>query len=249
MERAAALARGDGTWTPPPLRSASTVVLLRDSSSGLETYLMRRARSMAFAPGMHVFPGGRVEDVDAILGASLPADGFPFAESCARASADEAEVRALVACAIREVQEEAGVVLTAADLVLADHWITPEAETHRYDVRFFAARLPEGQDARPHGTEADQATWITPTAALEAHWAGQLPMLPPTVAAVAFLAEHATVDSAMDAAARRLLAPRMPHAFLGPDGDLRWVILNERTGEVMAERFGPPEASEVDGIK
>ena len=210
---------------------------------------MRRARSMAFAPGMHVFPGGRVEESDGILGASLPDDDFPFHEACTRASADETEVRALVACAIREVHEEAGVVLAAADLVLADHWITPEAESHRYDVRFFAARLPAGQDASPHGTEADEATWITPDEALDAYRAGRMPMLPPTVAAVAFLAEHATVDSALNAAARRILAPRMPHALVDADGSLRWVILNERTGEILAERPGPPEASEVDGIR
>jgi len=249
MDRAIALARQDGTWTPPALRSASTVVLLRDTPSGLQTYLMRRAQSMAFAPGMHVFPGGGVADEDVATGAMFAEEDFPFAQACHRASADEVEVRALVACAIREVFEEAGVVLSARDLVLADHWITPEAESHRYDVRFFGALLPDGQDARPHGTEADEATWITPAAALDAYRAGELPMLPPTVAAVAFLAAHGTADEALAAAARRRLAPRMPRALVDGDGSIRWVIVNERTGEVLQERFGPPEASEVDGVK
>jgi len=249
VERSLALARRDGTWTPPQLRSASTVVLLRDTPSGLETYLMRRARSMAFAPGMHVFPGGGVDEADLTTGALLSAHAFPFTEACIRAAANEEEVRALVACAIREVREEAGVVLTEGDLVLADHWITPEAESHRYDVRFFAARLPVGQDARPHGTEADHAVWISPSKALDAHRAGELPMLPPTVAAIAFLAAHATADQVLSAAANRWLAPRMPRALVGEDGSLRWVIVNERTGEVLADRIGPPEASEVEGIR
>lgn len=247
IERSMALARQDGSWTPPLLRSASTVVLLRDAPTGLETYIMRRARSMAFAPGMHVFPGGGVAVEDLSTGAGIPADDFPFQVAAARASADEPEMRALVACAIREVHEEAGVVLTARDLVLADHWITPEAESHRYDVRFFAAVLPAGQDARPHGTEADHAAWISPTAALAAFHAGGLPMLPPTVGAIAFLAAHDRAADVLAAAAQRDLAPRMPRALVNDDGTLRWVIVNERTGEVLAERLGPPEASEVVG--
>lgn len=249
IERAAALARQDGTWTPPALRPASTVVLLRDAPTGLQTYVMRRAPSMAFAPGMHVFPGGGVDEVDHLAGALLAEDEFPFADSCARASADEQHLRALVACAIREVREEAGVTLAAGDLVLADHWITPEAETHRYDVRFFAARLPEGQDARPHGTEADRAIWIEPHAALMAYRSGDLPMLPPTVAAVAFLATCESAEHALAEAAVRDVAPRMPRALVDRDGSLRWVIVNERTGEVLEERLGPPEASEVAGIR
>jgi len=46
------------------VRDAATVVLLRDGESGLETFVMRRATTMAFAPRMHVFPGGRVDDID-----------------------------------------------------------------------------------------------------------------------------------------------------------------------------------------
>src|SRR4051794_30675319 len=48
----------DGSITPPATRDASTVVLLRDGVNGLEAYLLRRASTMSFGPGMHVFPGG-----------------------------------------------------------------------------------------------------------------------------------------------------------------------------------------------
>ncbi|MBU6245558.1 MAG: NUDIX hydrolase [Actinomycetales bacterium] len=247
LARAQALARGDGSWTPPPLRDAATVVLLRDGQAGTETYLMRRARTMAFAPGMHVFPGGRVDAIDRIVGEDLPADAFPFATEAARAGADEAQLRALVACAIREVEEEASVELGADGLVLIDHWITPEVETHRYDVRFFAAVVPDGQDATPRGTEADAVAWLPPTQALGAHRSGSMPMLPPTVAVLEFLADHGDAAAILAAGAQRDLAPRMPHPVLNADGSLRWVILNERTGAILAERLGPPEASEVLG--
>ncbi len=51
----------------PPTRDAATIVLLRDGAGGLEAYLLRRVASMAFAAGMHVFPGGRVDPADAPL--------------------------------------------------------------------------------------------------------------------------------------------------------------------------------------
>ena len=45
-------------------RHAATVVLLRDAAAGPEVYLLRRAATMAFAAGMHVFPGGSVDPRD-----------------------------------------------------------------------------------------------------------------------------------------------------------------------------------------
>ena len=59
VERARAFARGPGEVSPA--RDAATVVLLRDRPAGPEVYLLRRAPSMAFAAGMHVFPGGSVD--------------------------------------------------------------------------------------------------------------------------------------------------------------------------------------------
>ena len=60
VARARMLASG-GPWDPPEAVDAATIVLLRDGAAGLEALLMRRPDSMAFAPGMHVFPGGRVD--------------------------------------------------------------------------------------------------------------------------------------------------------------------------------------------
>ena len=77
-----------------PVRPAATVMLLRDAatgseSGGLEVFVLRRTNNAAFAGGMYVFPGGRVD----------PADG----------EGDEAYVVA----AIRECFEECGVLLAA----------------------------------------------------------------------------------------------------------------------------------------
>lgn len=104
VARARLVADG-GAWTPPPPRAAATVVLLRDGGAGLEVLLMRRPSTMAFAPGMHVFPGGRVDEVDdgrPKVHGFLP--GPPWAP-------DPASASALVVAAIRETFEEAGVLI------------------------------------------------------------------------------------------------------------------------------------------
>ena len=158
-------------------RAASTVILLRDSEQGLETYLLRRVTTMAFAPLMHVYPGGRVDEADYEAPVDFtvpPADVAALAE---RASTDVRGLVALYSCAVREVAEECGVslvepgpdgrlVIDPAVLPVADHWVTPEMEGKRYDVRFFMAVLPAGQDAILSTTEADSAFWIAPQAAL-----------------------------------------------------------------------------------
>src|SRR5262245_12299199 len=71
-------------------RPASTVVLLRPGPDGPEILLTQRPSSMAFAGDLFVFPGGRVDESDA----ADSLDGTPF------------EV-----AAIRELFEEAGVLL------------------------------------------------------------------------------------------------------------------------------------------
>lgn len=103
--------------TEPPVEPAlaATVVLVRPRATGLEVLLTKRPSSMAFAPNMHVFPGGRVDRDDAepqLLERSVIA-----AADAARAlGGDLPPVVALAAhvAAIRELFEEAGVLL--ADL-------------------------------------------------------------------------------------------------------------------------------------
>jgi 8-oxo-dGTP pyrophosphatase MutT (NUDIX family) len=104
VERARALA--GGSHVPPEPRHASTVVLLRRP---LEVYLLRRVKGMAFAGGMHVFPGGSVDPADAT--ADVGWAGPPPAWWGEVFSADEGLGRALVCAAVRETFEESGVLL------------------------------------------------------------------------------------------------------------------------------------------
>jgi 8-oxo-dGTP pyrophosphatase MutT (NUDIX family) len=93
-----------------PARDAATVVLLRDGTNGPEVYLLRRVTSMAFAAGMHVFPGGSVDPRDESLPAACWAG--PPAEAWAPVlTAPPPLARSLVCAAVRETFEETGVLL------------------------------------------------------------------------------------------------------------------------------------------
>ena len=93
-------------------RDASTVVLLRGGDGrqgGIEVYLLRRTRAMAFAAGSCVFPGGGVDprDADAATGWA-----GPTAEEWAGLfGTTPGHARALVCAAVRETFEESGVLL------------------------------------------------------------------------------------------------------------------------------------------
>ncbi|WP_427886558.1 NUDIX hydrolase [Kribbella sp. GL6] len=102
-----ALEYAHGTRTATPARPASTVILLRNAP--LEVYLLRRQRTMAFAAGMTVFPGGRVDPTDSTVADSWfgPAPGW-FGE---RLGCSAEMAAAYVAAAVRETFEESGVLL------------------------------------------------------------------------------------------------------------------------------------------
>jgi hypothetical protein len=125
LERARAYAAG--TVQPPVPRDAATVVLLRDQRGreqpghdrrgddrgGIEAYVLRRVVGMAFAGGMHVFPGGAVDPRDA--DEDLPWVGPDLRGWAPRLRADEPLTRELVCAAVRETFEESGVLLAGPD--------------------------------------------------------------------------------------------------------------------------------------
>lgn len=232
--------------------SAATVVLLRDGMDGLETFLMRRVASMAFAPRMHVFPGGRLDALD--FETTVTITGADPDHLARRASADVDELHALYSCAIRETREETGIdlatigcdetlIIEASALPIIDHWVTPEGESRRYDVRFFAAMVT-GDDARLTTTEADEVLWARPTDALAAFAEGRMPMLPPTESVLRWLAGFASASDALIAGAERPVVPLLPRR--GGDS-ASWALVNDRTGEVILDEVPAPHTREDDG--
>jgi 8-oxo-dGTP pyrophosphatase MutT (NUDIX family) len=103
---------------------------------------------------------------------------------------------------------ESGLVLRADLLRAWANWVTPEAEPRRYDTRFFLAVLPTGQHADDVTTEAAEAYWRTPKAALDDWQQGRCGLLPPTWMTLTELAECGSVADAL--AAERTLGKIVP---------------------------------------
>jgi glyoxylase-like metal-dependent hydrolase (beta-lactamase superfamily II)/8-oxo-dGTP pyrophosphatase MutT (NUDIX family) len=173
----------DPVVTPRP---ASTVVLLRAGPHGPEVLLTRRPSTMAFGPGLHVFPGGAVDLVDA---AGLPPD-------------DEL---AHVAAAIRELAEEVGVVLAGDDLVPLSRWVTPPGSARRYDTRFFVAQMPDGVEIVADPREVADHRWLNPREALAEMAADRIDLWPPTSTTLLQLRPAQGIDDV-----RRWLSPAGP---------------------------------------
>lgn len=178
--------------TPAPLRPAATTILVRDGAEGLEVWLMERSRQVGFMPAAWVFPGGRVDPADEAPGER---SGVPTGFWTA---------------AVRELAEEAAVVVDAAAMRVWAHWITPEVEPRRYDTWFFVVGLPEGETPVVDGGEAVAGAWFRPQDALDRCVEGKLPLAPPTMRTLMELAPYVSVDAAL--AAERRTPPIMPCA-------------------------------------
>lgn len=101
-------------------RPAATVLLLRDrQDGGVEVHLQQRHPEMDFAGSAYVFPGGSVDACDSADEALASLSGVDLSSVAARMRLDgDAAARRLCAalhlCAVREVFEEAGLLLAVA---------------------------------------------------------------------------------------------------------------------------------------
>src|SRR5215203_2289055 len=90
-----------------PVRSAATVMLLRDGDNGPEVFMLQRTHSAAFARSQYVFPGGRVDDADHGDDFEPVCEGLGDAAASQRLGVERGGLAWYVA-AIRECFEEAG---------------------------------------------------------------------------------------------------------------------------------------------
>ncbi|WP_345771854.1 NUDIX hydrolase [Geodermatophilus sabuli] len=141
----------------------------------------------------------------------------------------EAQRQALLSreLSLAELLADRGLALRSDLLRPFAHWVTPPEERRRYDTKFFAAALPVGQEARHVTGEADEASWLTPAAALAQLATGARPMLPPTIHTLGQLASFADVAQALDESPPEPLQAISPTFEDQPDG--RWAILPDGT--------------------
>ncbi len=102
------------TQSPPPLRDAATVILVREKNKELEVYLLKRSTKSGFMGGLYVFPGGVVDDQD--RGDWQPYVDLSFEQIkqqlCNETFAIES-ASAFSVAVIRETLEEAGILLAS----------------------------------------------------------------------------------------------------------------------------------------
>jgi 8-oxo-dGTP pyrophosphatase MutT (NUDIX family) len=113
-----------------PLRPAATVMLVRDvDTGGIEVLMVRRAAAAAFAGGMFVFPGGRVDEADGEEAVAAFVDGLDDATASAALDLPRGGLAYWVA-AIRECFEEAGLLLArpVVDATAGDRWAVHRGE-------------------------------------------------------------------------------------------------------------------------
>jgi 8-oxo-dGTP pyrophosphatase MutT (NUDIX family) len=189
-------------------RSAASLILLRRGGKhrdrGVEILLVRRSTEASFMPGVWVFPGGGVDAADA--------------------GDDEAAHKA---CAVRELQEEAGIELPPdAELLAWSRWITPEFVPVRFDTRFYVALAPAHSPPRPDGEETIDAAWSAPADALERHRAGELELVFPTIKHLEALLPFSSSDEVLAAARDRVVEPVLPRV-VGEGAERRVVLPGE----------------------
>lgn len=159
-----------------PIPSA-TVVLLRDTPSGLKVLLLRRNSEIAYG-GSWVFPGGRID-----------------AHESAAAGSDTLQAAKLAA--VRETKEEAGIVIGESDLIYLSHWTTPVIRPKRFSTWFFLAPVA-GKEVQIDGGEIHAFEWHTPNSALTAQRAGKIELPPPTFVTLAQIEPFVTVTAAVE---------------------------------------------------
>ena len=164
--------------------------------------MVERARSMAFAPGALVFPGGRVDPGDHALAATMGHDaedevaariaairetleeaGLPVGLSPApdRATVDALRATLAAGAPLASALDDAGMTIDPGELVAFARWLPAHLASRTFDTRFFLARAAtDGIEAMIDGTENTRLIWATAAAVLEDADAGRVAIIYPT---------------------------------------------------------------------
>ena len=184
----------------------------------------RTARELVCAAVRETF-----EEAGVLLAGAADGDGVGGVVPDVSGEDWEAQRQALLAreLSLAELLADRGLALRSDLLRPFAHWITPPGEPRRYDTKFFVAALPVGQEARHVTGEADEVSWLTPSAALAEMAGGTRPMLPPTIHTLGQLEPFADVAAALAGSPPESLHPICPSFADEPDG--RWAVLPDGT--------------------
>ena len=144
-----------------PARPAATVIMLRDGVGGLEVFLLKRHGLSDVLGGAYVFPGGKVDRLDAELDMAAHLDQ-PLHEL--HTALNEPDIDALTAAglyvaAVREAFEESAILFAQG----ATHAHAARATQLLREGQAFAAVLAQMQLRLQTRSLAPWSRWITPT--------------------------------------------------------------------------------------
>lgn len=155
--------------TPPQAaqpRASSAVMLLRDAASGqdIEVFMVRRVIQSDFMPDVYVFPGGSVSADDRVTEGAAGIC-MPIEPTTTDPEGRTALGRGIRAAAIRELFEEAGVLLAYCNA----HILAFDEENI---LRFEGYRqaFNERKGSLAHMAHAEQIVLATHLLAYFAHW-------------------------------------------------------------------------------
>jgi 8-oxo-dGTP pyrophosphatase MutT (NUDIX family) len=154
-------------------RPSASVILARDGPTGLETFMVRRHARSPVAPSAYVFPGGTVRSDDAdVVGHEAGAELAQCLSERSDTPVDQAEAAAFYVSAVRELFEEAGVLLVRD----AGSLLTVDATDTQLQERLESTRLAlQARELSLSGVLADWgwvpafdllvpfSHWITPS--------------------------------------------------------------------------------------
>ncbi len=154
-----------------------------------------------------VFPGGSVDDSDR---RGVPDEDGAVRRTAIRELAEEAGILLTTRGPLAAPQakgemfyrwlEDSGVETTPESLVLVSRWVTPEIAPRRFDTRFFLAAGGGEPEVRIDTEELVGFRWVTPTEALQRHENGNWAMILPTLAHVRWLQRRETIEDALSSA-------------------------------------------------
>lgn len=150
-------------------RDAASLLIVRTHRGKHQVLMGRRPSKDRFMPDIYVFPGGRVDPVDAMV----PVKSNLPKRQVARfgTSVSERRVRMIAVAAVRETYEETGLVIgertqgelrpNLRGLEYIARAITPAQSEIRYHARFFMIRAEESSGRIKSNGELLEMNWLS----------------------------------------------------------------------------------------
>ena len=242
----------------PEAIPAATLILMRERAEGApEILIMERAKTMAFAAGALVFPGGRIEAEDHAAAARL-APGIE--DGAARiaavretieetgiaaalrpapdaANADSFRTRLIAGERFEDLLAEYALTLDAEALTPFARWCPNFRETRRFDTFFYLAEAPPGANlATADCTESVRTFWASAADVIAELAAGRAHAIFPTRRNLERLAQFGSLAEARADAATHPVRKITP--WVEERGGRRFVCIPDDAGyPVTSEAF------------